>query len=303
VYVQDLDRDLREYLGVDAPYGVLVNEVLPDSPAERAGLREEDVIIRFAGRRVRNTRDLTRAVERAEPGDKVKLEVLRHRRKKKLTLRVGESRTSSLARRDRDRRDQKTPRHFPFGDRRGTWLGVEITALNADLADYFDVSPGEGVLVLSVVEESPAAEAGLKAGDVILKVEGHRVEDEKDLAERIRAHEPGDEIKLRVKRRGKEKTLTAELRRAPRRRGSYLDLGDLQGWQQELDEWQRELHERLERRGRGRVDVEVHLRDLARELERASRDLDNQVTRELKQLADELENLRIEIRVRRAEDI
>ncbi|RMF56859.1 MAG: PDZ domain-containing protein, partial [Calditrichaeota bacterium] len=66
VYVQDLDRDLREYLGVDAPYGVLVNEVLPDSPAERAGLREEDVITKFAGRRIRNTRDLTRAVEHAE---------------------------------------------------------------------------------------------------------------------------------------------------------------------------------------------------------------------------------------------
>lgn len=93
----------------------------------------------------------------------------------------------------------------------GGYLGVETMSLGDQLAGYFQVPDGRGALVTRVIKDTPAAKAGLEAGDVIVAVDGKDVDDSGDLGSRIRNHEPGDSVKIDVIRKGQTRTLNATL--------------------------------------------------------------------------------------------
>ena len=93
----------------------------------------------------------------------------------------------------------------------GTWLGIYLQPLTEQPRDYFRVKDGKGVLISEVVEDSPADEAGLKAGDVIIAVGDEDIEGQDDVVEAIREREEGEEVEIVVVRKGRKKTLTAEL--------------------------------------------------------------------------------------------
>ena len=112
-------------------------------------------------------------------------------------------------------------------------LGVETHDLDADLARYFDAPDGKGVLVLRVVEDTPAAKAGLKAGDVILAVGGNAVADTEDLRRTLRDREAGD-VELRILRSGSRRTV--ERRARGRRPESNLRDGDGDDWMGWMDD-------------------------------------------------------------------
>jgi hypothetical protein len=99
-------------------------------------------------------------------------------------------------------------------DDRG-WLGVKLDALNGQLGEYFGVKDGAGVLVTEVVEDGPAAKAGLRAGDVIVKVGDADVASPDALHEAMTDTEPGDDLALQVLRKGSPKTMTAKLGEMP----------------------------------------------------------------------------------------
>ena len=100
------------------------------------------------------------------------------------------------------------------GEDRG-WLGVRLDALNEQLGDYFGVKDGAGVLVTEVVEDSPAAKAGLLAGDVIVKVGDEQTASPDALHEAMGDTKPGDDLALTVLRKGARKTITAKLGEMP----------------------------------------------------------------------------------------
>ena len=100
------------------------------------------------------------------------------------------------------------------GEDRG-WLGVRLDALNEQLGDYFGVKDGAGVLVTEVVEDSPAAKAGLLAGDVIVKVGDEQTASPDGLHEAMGDTRPGDDLALTVLRKGARKTITAKLGEMP----------------------------------------------------------------------------------------
>jgi membrane-associated protease RseP (regulator of RpoE activity) len=91
------------------------------------------------------------------------------------------------------------------------YLGVQIQNLTDQLRAFFKVKNGKGVLITEVVEDSPAEEAGLKAGDVIIKVNHRMIENADDLQTNIQKYDPDTEVKLTLVRRGREKTITATL--------------------------------------------------------------------------------------------
>ncbi|NIR52307.1 PDZ domain-containing protein [candidate division KSB1 bacterium] len=241
VYVQDLDDEMRNYLDIDERYGVLLGDVVEDSPADDAGLREEDVIIRFDGRRIRDTRDLTRAVRRKRPGDKVEVEIIRDGERRELDIRIGE-RPRRAYTRLRPPKSPKPPSVHGYGWHSRPWLGVRLANLNEDLAEYFDAREREGVLILSVEENSPAEETGLKAGDVILEIDNRRVRDSEDVIDFISRYKAGDEVAILVKRKGREQSFKARLQRgsAP---GSFRFHFDADKWHAWKDDWQDELRE------------------------------------------------------------
>lgn len=214
--------------------GVVIEEVQPDSPAEKAGLKQKDVIVEFDNERVRSTRQFSRLVQETPPGRTVKATILRDGRQQDVQITPSEGRRTGVF------RDGDVMRHFgdldqlrelgrlggqlaPFnfnfdfdfpGVLSGRRLGVGVTALTDQLAQYFGAR--EGVLVTSVTDGSAASRAGLKAGDVITSINGRAVRSREDLVQELR-DATGDEVTIGIVRDKKETTVTAKIEAAPRR--------------------------------------------------------------------------------------
>jgi serine protease Do len=211
VVMQELTKDVRDGLGLKIKSGVLVSDVMDDSPAEEAGLEDGDVIIEFDGRKVRSPRDLKKLVLRTDVGDEVEVKIVRNNEKKTLHITVGEEPESGSFTLDlpEDLPDFTSGLMTFFNPARR--LGVRVTDLNEDLGAYFDVGEGEGVLVLDVEDDSPAADAGIKPGDVIVELNGEKIHSAAQLKDEIRDLEGDENVDLKVIRRGKGKKLSAKL--------------------------------------------------------------------------------------------
>jgi len=202
--------------------GAVVQEVQPNSPASSAGLREKDVVILYDGERVRSARQLTRLVAETPEGRKVAIAVMRDGRRVDLEITPEAGRGAFL----------ESDRIKEMGDQVGRMgrdlalnlpdlpgidvpgvagrgrLGVTVQNLTPELASYFGVK--SGVLVSSVIDNSAAANAGLKAGDVITAIDGRSVATSGELV-RALAGDADREISLTVVRDKKEQTLKATL--------------------------------------------------------------------------------------------
>ena len=238
ITMAQLTPSLRTALDLKGDNGILVNEVLEDSPAEAAGIKDGDIVVEYDGTAIDSPRQLRKLVGRTKPGEKVLLRVIRKGRTRKLNATIGES--------PRERRifsfgSGRFPRGFAFdfdfddhGDAKFIFisrgqLGVEVTSLSSDLAAYFNVKAEEGLLVLDVWDKSVAATAGLKAGDIILKVNTAKISSVDELREVLRDLEDGDDFTLSIVRQGKPLNLTARMKVVERGRrfSSGLELYNL----------------------------------------------------------------------------
>lgn len=219
VYTEDITRDNLSQYGLREVRGVGITEVAKDSPAEKAGLRKGDVITRFDGEAVSSARKLSRLVSEVAPDHKVSIGISRGGGDQEVAVTVGKREQEfSGVRRMTFPRDsfpglQTLPNleglsegrnFFAFGSSRR--IGVTTTTLTKQLADFFGVGDGKGVLVTSVSENSPAAKAGIKAGDVITSVDGEKVEGPGDLARAISKQKDGD-VTLTVVRDKNQRTI------------------------------------------------------------------------------------------------
>jgi serine protease Do len=214
--------------------GATVARVEEGSAAEKAGIKEGDVIVRFAGEDVRSAAQLARVVRETPPGRTVAVEVTRGGAAQSLSV--------TLAKPDHDVMfgpgdfhfempdvpeiadfpHPPAPPHPPmppmaFGPRGGRKLGLAYQELGDQLARYFKVEGG--VLVTDVDADGPAGKAGLKAGDVIVRIGGKAVRDGEDVREALRDVEPGSTATIGVQREGRPMDLTVKVgAEAPRRR-------------------------------------------------------------------------------------
>ena len=185
--------------------GVVIEEVQPDSPAEKAGLKPADVIVEFDGEHVRSARQFGRLVQETPPGRTVKATITRDGQKRDVQITPSEGRAAGIFS-DGDRirgrlgnlddlrelgrlGDHLPPFNFNFdfdfpGALSGRRLGVSVGELSDQLAEYFGAK--EGVLVTSVTDGSAASRAGLKAGDVITSINGRAVRSRDDLVRELR---------------------------------------------------------------------------------------------------------------------
>ena len=213
ITMQDLSDELIEGMDLNVKQGVLINEVMEGSPAEEAGLQDRDVIVAFDGKEVESTSDLQELVGHVEPGSKVKIKVIRDGKKKTLKVTIGEwpeGQSFSFRLPEMDSRRFDVSRIVEAI--RPHRLGVRVSDLNDDLASYFGVDEGEGLLVLSVVEESTAEEAGIKAGDVIVGIDGEDVRAVGDIHDHLAELDKGDNVTVTVVRKNKRVELEGEIK-------------------------------------------------------------------------------------------
>lgn len=214
VAIQPVTPDVADGLGLSKAAGALVATVTPDSPAEKAGLRQGDVVLAFNGQEIVTPRELSRAVADAGAGDKGKLQVWRDNREIDVSVRIGEMPKQVAS----NEPDQK---HAP-GKLGGG--GVELGALGLTLAPLDDAGRqrwglaenASGVLVASVDAKADAAEKGLQPGDVITRVNQQEVKTPADVEKAVQKAKSAQRktVLLLVDRRGTQQFIAVELTRA-----------------------------------------------------------------------------------------
>jgi len=202
IYMADLDKEMISRSDYPRSTGVLVTGIVEDSPAEKAGLQEDDVIYSIAGEKIKDSKELADMVGSRKPGDEIKIVAYREGKKKTFDLVLGERKTAYVTIDMDDYGDMASKAHFKtLGKGASVWvtsdgnhysvyesrarLGVKLHELDAGLAPYFKVKEGDGVLVLSVAEDSPAEKAGIMSGDVIVKIGDDRVSEIDDVFESL----------------------------------------------------------------------------------------------------------------------
>ena len=233
--VEDADRQRT---------GVVVEDVEPGSAAEKSGLKKADIVTRFAGEEVRSARQFSRLVRETPAGRTVSATVVREGKTTELKI-TPEDRPRAGVFIDGDRFSQWFDSQR-FEEQMGRWndqfrnlppfdlnldfdfpgsdrprLGVTVQSLTPQLAGYFGAK--EGMLVASVTDDSPASRAGLRAGDVIVSVNGQNVSSRADLTRAVSGAGANADITIGIVREKKESSVKARLdevraqRPAPRR--------------------------------------------------------------------------------------
>ena len=235
VSVRDLGEEDVAKAKLPSGGGVAVEEVHRESPAETAGVKAGDIIVELDGEKVRGTRQFTRLVQETPAGRKVQAAVIRDGQRMALSIEPRPSGAHFFGEFSNHPEiagvapvppappappvPPVPPEFFEFDEllgRGSTRLGVTVSALQGQLADYFGVK--DGVLVTSVTPDSPAAKAGVKAGDVITTVNGANVTSPADLRQRTSRLSDGEELTLSVVRERKPMTLKGKVEGPARRR-------------------------------------------------------------------------------------
>jgi serine protease Do len=186
VGIQSVNKKLAEALDLRGPQGALVTAVVPDSPAEKSGIKPGDVIVSFDAQTILDSEDLPHIVGLMTPGEEVKVELFREGRRKKMLVEIGAL--------DRGEEDGES------GNDGSDRLGLLIEELSED--ELRSLRLRGGVKVVRVSVESPSAIAGLIEGDVIVQLGYSRIDDSKGY-ERIIGGLPNDTpIPIRFYRRG-----------------------------------------------------------------------------------------------------
>jgi len=186
VSIQPLTPELARSFGAKDTKGVLISDVVPESPAATAGLRPGDILLEFDGKRMEGPGDLQRAVGLFAPGQSAKVVLWRDQGEKTVEVKIGEA-----------------PEERELQRRQGrarSLLGLEVRAITPEVARQLNLPSTEGVVVVRVEDGSAAAAAGLQRGDVIREVNRRKVQTLSDFERATSDLKTGDKLTMRLQR-------------------------------------------------------------------------------------------------------
>ena len=187
VMIQQINKELKEKLGLKDEKGALVADVMDGGPAEEAGIKRGDVIISFDGEEIKEMSELPYIVASTPVGKKVTVEVIRKGRKKKFEVEVGEIKEDKGAPAAREVKPK---------------LGMTVKEIAPELARQLNLSEDKGVVVVRVDANSPAKDAGIRPGDIILEVDQEEIKDLEAYEEKIEDYKTGDTVLFLINRKG-----------------------------------------------------------------------------------------------------
>jgi serine protease Do len=227
VGVSEVSADKMKALKLPEERGALLGKIVPDSPAAKAGLKENDVVLEINGQRIEGTEQFRRMIHEIPAGRTANLTVWRDGRSQSIKVTVGKQEAGNM------KVFADGPKSFAFQmptmpampDLSGLEhlrtfsmvspgrpvLGIDAENLEGDFGNYFGAPDGEGVLVRGVFANSAAAKAGLKVGDVITSLNGERIRNASELREKLLTNHKDKSIKLGVLRNKTGVTLSVEL--------------------------------------------------------------------------------------------
>jgi len=199
VGIQEITPELQKSLKLSTQEGALVSHVTEVSPAGKAGIERGDVIVSFDGKKIKEMHELPYTVAITPIGKKVPVEVIRKGEKKTLQVEIAKLEEESKKVASAPQEDTATPR-----------LGMSVQDITPDLAKKYDLPATDGIIVLQVQPGSPAAQAGLMSGDIILEVGQDKVSDVTGFSQKLKEYKKGDTVLLLVNRGGTTVYVTIE---------------------------------------------------------------------------------------------
>ena len=200
VSIQEVTSELAKQFNVKEGRGALVSDVLKATPAERAGLKRGDVIIRYNGREVTNASQLRNLVAETAVGQKLRLAIIRDRKELELEVRIDEQPKDAAALDTGP--DGKAPDNTALA-------GLDVQELTPDLAERLGLPRGAAGMVVTQVEGGSAAEAaGVRSGDVIVEINRQGFKTMEDYRKVVRSLKAGESVLLLLSRNGQMLFLT-----------------------------------------------------------------------------------------------
>ena len=187
VNIQTITPDLAKAMNVENREGALVSDVVSNSPAEKGGIERGDIIIGFDGKDVKDSHDLPAMVAATPVDEEVTVTVLRDGKEHQLSVKVGKL-TSGVAKLEKASKPTK-----------GKW-GLQLHELSPQIEQQFRLQADKGVVVVGVEQGSPAHEAGIQQGDVIVEVNRHPVDSIEDVKKNIAKSDDEEHLLLLVQR-------------------------------------------------------------------------------------------------------
>jgi len=196
VMIQKITPELKDKLKLKDERGALVADVTPGAPADKAGIKRGDVIVSFDGKVIKQMKDLPYIVASTPVNKTVLVVVIRKGQEKDFQIKLAELKDDKGSRET----DQKKP-----------YLGMTVEELTPQLARSLGISETSGLVVVQINNNTPAAEAGLKQGDVILEIDQVTVKNLDQFNKKIQDYEKGDAILFLIKRKGSTLYLTLKV--------------------------------------------------------------------------------------------
>jgi len=206
IYLESLNDEVVDDFDLDIEDAVIITGIIDDSPADDAGLKEDDIIISFNGKRVYDDDDLIRLVKKTGPDAEVTLSIIRDSDEEDIKVILG----SKPYRKNRtfffNSDDDHDKTFFWNSKKEHARIGVILLDISEETSVNLGTD-GYGVMINKVTEDSPADKAGLLPGDIIVKVDDKKVHDISDAVDRIRAKDEDETAKIEIVRNGKRKTI------------------------------------------------------------------------------------------------
>jgi serine protease Do len=191
VNIQDLNESLAKSFGLTDTNGALVAQVVPGSPAEKAGIKAGDVILKFNGKDVTGAAELKNIVGQEKPGTVVKLTVFRDKKTFDVNATVSERTAAALA---------EAPGAAPSGSAASADLGITLEKVPAAAAEKMGLKGGVGLAVKQLTPGGVGSRMGLQEGDVILEIDGKGVSDVSAFNEEVAQAKKNKVLRLKIQR-------------------------------------------------------------------------------------------------------
>ncbi|MDY7037877.1 MAG: DegQ family serine endoprotease [Thermodesulfobacteriota bacterium] len=196
VMIQKVTSDLKDKLKLKDERGALVADVTPDGPAEKAGIKRGDVIISFDGNEIREMNDLPFIVASTPVDKTVPVEVIRKGKKETFNVKIGEM------------REEKEPGE---STEEKSDLGMRVEEITPELARHFGITQKRGLVVVKVEKNSPAGEAGIRQGDLIIEIDQEPMKELEGYGKKIQQFKKGDTVLFLIKRGGNTLYVTLKI--------------------------------------------------------------------------------------------
>lgn len=198
VEINKIDEVIQKQFNLPDTEGVLVNNVVDNSPAEKSGLKRGDVIRSYNGKKIASPRDLQDFVGTTSPGRKVVVEIIRNGEKKTLEITLGEMPGEST------KEKTKEPGEEKGSGKEEEWAGMKVVNLTPALAEEFKLSEdNNGVVVIKIVPNSPIEESGLQTGDLIKSINRYPTPTVSEFSKVTKKLKLSDGVVFDVNRRGR----------------------------------------------------------------------------------------------------